>query len=283
MIQVDNLSFRYPKAVSEAIRGLSFSVSSGEVFGFLGPSGAGKSTTQKILMGSLRGYEGSATVGGIEVSKADSTFRESLGVAFEFPCFYQKLTGLENLQLFASLYPGKKDEPMVLLERLGLGEAAHKRVGEYSKGMKMRLNLARAVIHYPPVLFLDEPTSGLDPGNIKVVRELVLERATAGSVVFLTTHDMATADAMCDRVAFLVNGQIAACDTPANLKRRYGRRAVVVEHGASHGIGQEFSLENLAENSDFLASLRKPDLLGIRFLDSSLDRIFLELTGQELS
>jgi fluoroquinolone transport system ATP-binding protein len=303
MITVNDLSYRYPRAVVDAVRGISFSVAPGEVFGFLGPSGAGKSTTQKILMGSLAGYKGSAVVGRVEAGRADGSFRASIGVAFEFPCFYQKLTGMENLVLFSSMYSGQKDEPRALLDRLGLGEAADRRVGEYSKGMRMRLNLARALIHRPRMLFLDEPTSGLDPANARTVRELVLERAASGASVFLTTHDMAAADALCDRVAFLVDGRIAACDAPAALKRRHGRRAVVVEHetldgnhggmaggtngkttgGDSAGVPAEFSLDGLADNPAFLAELRKPGLVGIRTLDASLDRIFLELTGKELA
>lgn len=288
MITVRNLRFRYPRAAAFAVDGLDFAVGDGEVFGFLGPSGAGKSTTQKVLMGSLRGYEGSASVDGVEASAAGGEFRARMGVAFEFPCFYQKLTGLENLELFASMYPGPKDEPRVLLERLELSGAADRRVGEYSKGMRMRLNLARAVLHRPRVLFLDEPTSGLDPANAATVRDIVRERAEAGASVFLTTHDMAAADAVCDRVAFLVDGHIAACDAPAALKRRYGRRAVVVDReegrgGAGPGERREFPLDGLADDADFLAELRKPGLLGVRTLDSSLDRIFLQLTGKELS
>lgn len=286
MIVVEGLRFAYPRSKVEAVRGIGFSVRSGEVFGFLGPSGAGKSTTQKILLGSLRGYAGSASVGGVEASTANSAYRSRLGAAFEFPCFYHKLTGLENLVLFASFYPGPKDDPRALLERLGLSEAADRRVGEYSKGMKMRLNLARAVLHRPDALFLDEPTSGLDPANARVVRDIIRERAAAGAAVFLTTHDMAAADASCDRVAFLVDGEIVACDSPSVLKRRYGRRAVVVEREdtAPDGLAApEFGLDGLADNAAFLAELRKPGLLGVRTLDSSLDRIFLQLTGRELS
>ncbi|MFH2114241.1 MAG: ABC transporter ATP-binding protein [Spirochaetota bacterium] len=283
MISVKDLSYRYPRATVEALKGINFSVGEGEVFGFLGPSGAGKSTTQKILMGSLARYKGSATVGGVEAGRADGSFRASIGVAFEFPCFYQKLTGMENLLLFSSLYSGQKDDPRMLLDRLGLGEAAGRRVGEYSKGMKMRLNLARALIHRPRMLFLDEPTSGLDPANARTVRELVLERAASGAAVFLTTHDMAAADAMCDRVAFLVDGRIASCDAPVALKRRYGRRAVVVEHETAVEAPVEFPLDGLADNPAFLDELRKPGLVGIRTLDASLDRIFLELTGKELA
>lgn len=309
MIDVHDLRFAYPRSKTQAIGGISFSVAPGEVFGFLGPSGAGKSTTQKILLGSLRGYAGRATVSGVEASKADGAYRSRIGAAFEFPCFYLKLTGLENLELFASFYPGSKDDPRLMLERLGLADAASRRVAEYSKGMKMRLNLARAVLHRPSVLFLDEPTSGLDPANARIVRDIVRERAADGAAVFLTTHDMAAADASCDRVAFLVDGRIAACDSPAALKRRYGKRAVVVDRDeAAAAVGErppaplaggagepgsdargpssgpaEFPLDGLADDEGFLAELRKPGVLGVRTLDASLDRIFLKLTGKELS
>lgn len=306
MIRVRDLRFTYPKGTSEAIRGIDFAVAPGEVFGFLGPSGAGKSTTQKILLGSLRGYSGSATVGSVESSGADSRYRAGIGAAFEFPCFYQKLTGLENIRLFASFYPGPKVDPRLLFERLGLADAMDRRLAEYSKGMRMRLNLIRAVIHRPRVLFLDEPTSGLDPANARVVRDIVRERAADGAAVFLTTHDMAAADATCDRVAFIVDGRIAACDEPAALKRRYGKRAVVVDRepgpevgaaaggsaagasdGASDGASEktaqaEYPLDGLADDAAFIAELRKPGLLGVRTLDSSLDGIFLRLTGKEL-
>jgi fluoroquinolone transport system ATP-binding protein len=150
--------------------------------------------------------------------------------------------------------------------------------------MKMRLNLARAVIHRPRALFLDEPTSGLDPANARVVRDIVRERAADGAAVFLTTHDMAAADATCDRVAFLVDGRIAACDAPDALKRRYGKRAVVVDRsGEPDGARAEFPLDGLADDEAFRAELRKPGVLGVRTLDSSLDGIFLRLTGKELA
>jgi len=288
MIAVNGLSYRYKKAKSDALKGISFDIDDGEIFGFLGPSGAGKSTTQRILTGSLTGYAGSASVNGHESSKADGAYRQGIGVCFEFPCFYEKLTGLENLRLFASMYGGEQEDALALLARLGIGDAADKRVAAYSKGMRVRLNVARSLMHRPRTLFLDEPTSGLDPTNARVVMQLIREHARDGCSVFVTTHDMGVADALCDRVAFLVDGTIAACDAPMALKRRYGKPAVAVERSgamasaAEGGKMLEFPLEGLADNQAFLAELRRPGLTGVRTMDASLEKIFVELTGRSL-
>jgi len=186
-----------------------------------------------------------------------------------------------------SLYPGAgasgKDAPADLMSRLGLGDALDKPVSAYSKGMRTRLNLARALAHRAPVLFLDEPTSGLDPASARDARELVRERARDGAAVFLTTHDMATADSLCDRVAFLVDGTIAACDSPDALKRRFGRREVSVELYKDGGtVSREYPLDGLADNPGFLGDLREPGLRNVNTLDATLDAIFIKLTGKEL-
>ena len=138
-----------------------------KIFGFLGPSGAGKSTTQKLLIGLLRGHGGEATVWGRDPLEWGPNYYQRIGVSFELPNHYQKLTGLENLQFFASLYDGETLDPMQLLDAVGLAEDANTRVGKYSKGMQMRLTFIRSLINDPELLFLDEPTSGLDPVNAR--------------------------------------------------------------------------------------------------------------------
>ncbi len=235
VIRVRGLTFTYPKSSQPAVRGMDFSVGRGEIFGFLGPSGAGKSTTQKLLIGLLRGHGGEATVWGKDPLAWGPDYYQRIGVSFELPNHYQKLTGLENLRFFASLYDGETLDPMELLDAVGLADDANTRVGKYSKGMQMRLTFVRALINDPELLFLDEPTSGLDPVNARKVKNIVLDLKARGRTVFLTTHDMATADELCDRVAFVVDGQIVAMDTPTELKIARSERLVRVEYRGEGG------------------------------------------------
>lgn len=181
MIEVNHLSFSYTK--QPFISDMSFSVSSGEIFGFLGPSGAGKSTLQKILIGMLRTYQGSAIVNGIECKKRTKYFYENIGVDFEFSTMYEKLTARENLQFFSSLYE-KKPRPIdELLRMVGLEHDGDKRVADYSKGMKSRLNFIKALLHDPLLLCLDEPTNGLDPTNSRVMKDMILEEKAKGKTI----------------------------------------------------------------------------------------------------
>ncbi len=217
MIHVDSLDFAYPNAEHDTLRSLSFAVDSGEIFGFLGPSGAGKSTTQKILTGLLSDYRGSVRVFDREVRDWDGTYYDRIGVSAESPNQYPKLTGRENLELFASLHRTETRDIEELFSLVGLSDAIDRRVGAYSKGMAMRLNFVRALLHDPELVFLDEPTSGIDPGNAKRIKSAIADLRDDGKTVFLTTHDMTVADQLCDRVAFIVNGRIPLVDEPENV------------------------------------------------------------------
>jgi fluoroquinolone transport system ATP-binding protein len=285
VIRVRGLTFSYPKSTQPAVRGMDFAVGRGEIFGFLGPSGAGKSTTQKLLIGLLRGHSGDAEVWGKEPLAWGPDYYQRIGVSFELPNHYQKLTGLENLRFFASLYDGPTLDPMELLDSVGLADDANTRVGKYSKGMQMRLTFARSLINDPELLFLDEPTSGLDPVNARKVKDIVLDLKARGRTVFLTTHDMTTADELCDRVAFVVDGQIVTLDTPTELKIARSQRRVRVEYRGDIGglESAEFPMDGLADDPAFHAVLRTHHVETIHSREASLDDVFVEVTGRRLT
>ncbi len=284
VIRVDGLTYTYPKATEPAVRGMNFTVGRGEIFGFLGPSGAGKSTTQKVLIGLLRGHGGQASVWGKDPLVWGPGYYERVGVSFELPNHYQKLTGLENLRFFASLYDVATLDPMELLDALGLAGDANVRVGKYSKGMQMRLTFARALVNDPELLFLDEPTSGLDPVNARKVKNMILDLKARGRTVFLTTHDMSTADELCDRVAFVVDGGIVALDTPTELKIARSQRRVRVEYRSDNGVlaTAEFPMDALADDPAFHAVLRGHHVETIHSREATLDDVFVEITGRQL-
>jgi fluoroquinolone transport system ATP-binding protein len=283
-IQVEGLAFTYPGAHRAAIQDVNVTVGRGEIFGFLGPSGAGKSTTQNILIRLLDGYTGSVEVLGRNLREWTVGYYRRIGVAFEAPNHYLKLSARENLQLFAALYGegvGPVDE---WLDRVGLSGDADKRVAEYSKGMRGRLTLARALLHRPELLFLDEPTAGLDPVTARRIRQVIRDARAAGATIFLTTHDMTTADELCDRVAFLVDGRISAIEAPRALRLAHGRRVVRVEtvrDGAR--LRNEFPLDGLAANRAFLAALEAGRIETIHSTETTLEDVFVLMTGRKLT
>ena len=284
MIGVRDMTFTYHAGGTPAVRSLSFSVERGEIFGFLGPSGAGKSTTQKILIGLLRGYEGNVEVMGRDLGSWGADYYERVGVSFELPNHYQKLTALENLDFFRSLYRKATADPRELLDMVGLGDDADTRVSRFSKGMQMRLTFARALLHRPELIFLDEPTAGLDPVNARKLKDIVLELKSEGRTIFLTTHDMTVADQLCDRVAFIVDGHIALIDSPRELKIRQGKRKVRVEYRKNGDTETcEFPLDGVGDDEEFLRLLRREQIETIHTEEATLEDVFIKATGRSLA
>lgn len=280
MIQVNNLSFSYTG--KPFIQDMSFSVSKGEIFGFLGPSGAGKSTLQKILLGMLPGYRGSAIVNGTECKHHKADFYEEIGVDFEYSTMYEKLSARENLLFFASLYQKPMRSIDELLCMVGLESDAEKRVAEYSKGMKSRLNFIKALLHDPKLLFLDEPTSGLDPTNNRLMKDLILEEKRRGKTILLTTHNMHDAAELCDRVAFIVNGQLFALDSPHNLIMSKGAAKVTYTWLDSGEQTACCPLHQLSEDKRLHKLIAENRLLSIHSSEPTLNDIFMEVTGRTL-
>jgi fluoroquinolone transport system ATP-binding protein len=284
MINVNNLTFTYTGTTEPAIKDISFIVQPGEIFGFLGPSGAGKSTTQKILFRLLQGFQGSVSVFDRDLRKWGYEYFEQVGVSFEMPNHYSKLTARENLRYFGALYQGTVTKPEELLDMVGLLDDADMLVSQYSKGMKNRLSVARSLVNNPKLLFLDEPTAGLDPVNARKVKDLIKAQKDAGKTVFLTTHDMNIADELCDRVAFIVDGKLSVIDSPRELKLRYGKADVRVEFGLNGKYEQrDFSLAGLAENAEFLKLLREGNVRTLHTQEATLENIFIQMTGRSLA
>jgi fluoroquinolone transport system ATP-binding protein len=284
ILKARGLSFAYPGSDGKALSGIDFDIEEGEVVGFLGPNGSGKSTTQKLLTRILHGYEGTVTVFGRDLRQHTSRYYDEIGVSFELPTLYEKLTAEENLEFYRRFFDVPTEVPRAVLERLDLPTSDRRTVGQWSKGMKMRLVLARSLLNRPRLWYLDEPTTGQDPRHSVLIRELVRERSRAGTTVFLTTHDMTVADELCHRVAFLVEGRIVAMDSPRNLKLSRRRRVVRVElhEGASDRARRDFNLDDEKEKTEFLDLVRENDVETIHTLEPSLEDVFLEKTGRGL-
>lgn len=283
MIKVEQLQYAYPRNEEYTVRGIDFFIAPGESFGFLGPSGAGKSTTQKILIKLLTGFSGTIEIMDRPLQEWDKTFYNHIGVGFELPNHFGKLTALENLQFFGSFYDRPLIDPLPLLERVGLKPDANRRVRDYSKGMKMRLNFVRALLHDPEILFFDEPTSGLDPTNARILKDIIVEQKAAGKTLFITTHNMYDAEELCDRVAFIVDGQIRLIDAPKALKMKHGRRQVRIEYNNGRTESQTFPLDHLGQNREFLRILQEDQLETIHSEEASLEDIFIKVTGTQLN
>ncbi len=283
MIKVDNLEFTYSNSNKRAVTGIDFSLKEGEIYGFLGPSGAGKTTTQRLIIGLLRNYSGSINILGKERSSWGKEFYEHVGVAFDFPNLYLKLTAEENLRLIGEYYRKKCVDTLALLDRVGLLPDRDVMTENFSKGMKMRLNFIRALLHDPKILFLDEPTSGLDPVNAHIIKDIILEQRAAGKSIFLTTHNMTVAEQLCDRVSFITDGNIVVTASPKELMLEHGRSVVKLEYVKEGSLFcEEFDLKTVGSDVRFLEILSNCDIKTMHSCEATLEEIFIKLTGKKL-
>lgn len=282
MMEVKNLTFSYGKD-KQVLHGLNFTVEDGEIFGFLGPNGSGKSTTQKILTGILKGHGGKVSVFGQDISAAcEQEFFRKIGVLFEFPYLYTNLSAVDNLKYFSSFYPaGQLRDIGEVLEKLEFKpDFLQKPVSSYSKGMRQRVSMARALISSPKLLFLDEPTNGLDPSGAVLFRKIIEEERKKGTTVFLTTHNMSDADLLCDRVAFITDGTIAALDTSKRLKEQNGNHRIRIDY-LYQGSREEKSIET----RELEAGIPFPhdEIISIHSEEPTLEDVFIRYTGRGLA
>ncbi len=310
MIEVKNLAktFKTLKAVDD----VSFTVKKGEIFGLLGPNGAGKSTTLRILSTLARPTSGTATIGGYDVVKDDNKVREMLGIVSEKMIIYDRLTAKENLWFFGCLFGIPKDQLNKrideLLSLVNLTQFKDKQVGTFSTGMRQRMNVIRALLNDPKVLFLDEPTLGLDPQSSVEIRDFVKKlNKEHGTTIIITTHMMVDADILCDRIAIVDHGKIIALDTSANLKKAtVGANTLIIKLEVSNLTGDmvtkikalpcvdavtqegETKLRVIVhgENAfdDILDAVRdmKGRISSMENLQPTLEDVFLHMTGHDV-
>ena len=292
-----------------AVDHISFNVESGHIFGFLGPNGAGKTTTIRMLTGISTPIQGSAFIGGFDIATQSTAAKSVIGVIPDISNCYTELTAWENLDFTGKLYGVPKEtrneRSVNLLKQFNLFDRRHEKVVEFSRGMRRRVCIAMALVHDSKILFLDEPTSGLDVKSVRGIRRLVRELNANGITVFLTTHNIEEASQMCDRVAIINRGQIAAIDTPENLKKvMKSSQSVEVSFTQTSphiqkdlemlpGIndiqkrGDKFHLltdnpsQTLRELGRYI-EIHRLDPIAINTLGPSLEDAFLQLTGSEM-
>lgn len=283
MITVKNLYHSYNNDDKYQVKDVSFEVKKGEVFGFLGPSGAGKSTTQNILTGLLEIQKGEAIVAGYNINNISKDMFNKIGMSFEQSNVYSKLTARENLEFYRKLFDIPTVDPLELLKLVGLEGKGDIKAGEFSKGMKHRLTFARSMINNPELWFLDEPTTGLDPSIAADIKNIIKSKNQEGVTIFLTTHNMFIADELCDRVAFIVDGEIKLIDSPKNLKLQYGDKLVEVEYIKNNEIITDTFSTILEEDKKSLQNvIEKYEIQTMHTKEATLEEIFIKVTGRGL-
>ncbi len=281
LIEVFDLKKRYGD--KEALKGISFAIEEGEIFGFLGPNGAGKTTTIRILAGQLRSTGGEARILGMDVFKGMSEIQPRMGVVPEKANLYERLSVKENLEFFCRLYGCPLGCAVEFLRLVKLEEEWKTQIKKLSKGMKQRVLLARALLHRPDVLFLDEPTAGLDPASASNIHALLKQLNTEGMTIFLTTHNMEEVDKLCQRVAFLDSGLIAAMGLTSDLKLQHtSKEALVLVR--TEGRIEEKAIPLEGEESARLVAgwIAGGNLESIHSCEPTLADIFVRVTGRDL-
>ena len=277
-LTLQNLTMQFN--TKTVLNNISLSIQKGEIFGLLGPSGAGKTTMIKILTGQLTATSGSSAINGIDSTALQSSDYKDFGIMMDSFGVYERFTCLENLKIFARLYGISNDAVFHALEQVGLKDAAKTPAAKLSKGMKSRLRLARVLMIQPKVLFLDEPTSGLDPATATEIQELIRAERQKGNTIFLTTHNMAEAEKLCDHVALLNEGTIVEYGEPQEICRRYNHQKKVRLHLTD---GSNIELPHNETVSETLNVYFSQGIVEtIHSTEPNLETVFMELTGRKL-
>lgn len=282
MIEARELRRVFGKKV--AVNGVSLSARRGEIFGLLGPNGAGKTTTIRMLTGQIEPSSGEAQVAGYDIIRQQRELKRVIGVVFEDQNLYERLSARLNLELSCGLYNVPKKRVDEVLDLVKLRDRAKDPVRAFSNGMKQRVMIARALLHHPQVLFLDEPSRGLDPISAREVRQTVKELCQEGMTILLTTHLMEEADQLCQRVAFIKDGQIVANDTPRNLKLAHGEPTMTVTltqeiDGEQRLQEHILRLDNEADQSQLEVWMHQGIVRAVHSNEATLEEVFVKVAG----
>lgn len=265
---------------NQVLNNISFQIPAGEIFGLLGPSGAGKTTLIKILTGQLKPDKGCALLLGRDTRELRAVEHGQIGMMMDNFGLYDRMSVMSNLSFYADIYHVSRNRIPDILKSIGLYEARNTAAAKLSKGMKNRLSLARALMNDAKILFLDEPTSGLDPATTREIHEVLKAQRERGATIFLTTHNMYEAEALCSHVALLSRGRILEYGTPADVRRKYNhlnRLQITLKDG------QSVSLENTSASAlQIKEYLEQEAIEAIHSTEPTLETVFIELTGEGL-
>lgn len=284
MLDVKNLSYAYRDNNDFTISDIDINIKTGESLGLLGPLGSGKTTLQYILSGLLKDYEGSVFVNGIDLKSDNPDYYSEIGVMFEKPKFYRKFSALENLRFFSRLYNKKCDDPKELLDKVGLKNDMKKKVFDYSYGMLKRLGMAKAMLNFPSLLILDEPTKLVDSVSQSIIKKVIRDNIKNGMTVFIATQNPATAEKLCDKIAFFADGKIVKTSSFKKLKSNYGQNIINVEYlFRGKVIKESLSTKNMSQRELLINILRGKEIQKLHSKEATLEQIYLNLTGKELN
>lgn len=277
ILETNGLSKKYGRRT--VVHDLSFKIKPGQTLGLLGPNGAGKTTTIRMLMGLAKPSSGSASIFGLNLTNQLKQIHSRIGVVFEKPNLFENLSGYENLAIFCRLYHQPVALIKPLLERMELWERAAEPLKVYSKGMRQRILILRALVHQPQLLFLDEPCSGLDPVSSRIIRDYLLELKKSGVTILLTSHDMEEVDELCDLIGFINHGKLIVLEEKNRLKTEYGHNSLKVVYRSGNELNEKTlapSRENLLHLNDLYANNL---VVSVHSMEASLSEIFRKLSG----
>lgn len=278
MIKCKNVAKSFDdKAV---LKGISFDITEGQIFGLLGPSGAGKTTLIKILTGQLSFDGGEVITLDKEIEKLTGEDKRKIGIMMDQFGVYERLSCSDNLKIYADIYGIQYSKIKEILQYVGLGGAEKRSASKLSKGMEARLRLARVFMHSPKLIFLDEPTSGLDPKSMQAIHKLILDKKKDGCTIFLTTHNMEEAAKLCDKVALLNEGEIVEIGKPSDVCLKYNHKKKIILRLTS---GEEMELFHNATSAKKIYELMQENTIeAIHSSEPNLETVFLEITGRKL-